>query len=554
VLSSKIFNAVCEISVRWNACALQVGSIVETTNDGNSRRFPLCSICQSNDSSSMRPVCLTVRAAQITLRFFMVARLTWRHALALLLLTAATIALHGYQLGEQDQFVYLPAIKFHVDPGLYPGGTDIFLTQTKWTLFDEMVAYSIRLTRLPFDWAIFLWHTLSVWLLLLGCLQITRRCFADPAAQWAGVAGVAALFLLTVAATMLELVDPHLHPRTLATAFVLLAFAATLDRSPRAFLWLACAAVTHPLMAAYGAFHLLFQVLPLRGPFLSACFVSATAPQLSAGGGNPAWREVLQTRWFLFPLRWPWFAWFGVVVPLGLLAWWSTLRDNTASPLLRRVSRRLFISGTLGALGGILISVVPQLERLVPAEPMRTLHLVNLMVVLLGMGLLGQHVLRRKPLRWIGVFLPLCAIMLYAQIQIHPASAHIDWPGRSSQNRWVQAFDWVRQNTPRDARFALDPRYMERPGEGFHSFGALAERAQMFDYSKDRGVVATWPALASAWQEQMGDLQNWRNFQREDFLRLREKYRVTWVVVERPAPEGISCPYANDAVAVCAVE
>ncbi len=484
----------------------------------------------------------------------MAARLTWRHALALLLLTAAAIALHGYQLGEQDQFVYLPAIKFHVDPTLYPGGTDIFLTQTKLTLFDEVVAYSIRLTRLPFDWAIFLWHAFSIWLLLLGCFQINRRCFSDSAAQWAGVAGVAALFLLTVAATMLELVDPHLHPRTLATAFLLLSFAATLDRSPRALLWLACAAVTHPLMAAYGAFHLAFQVLPLRAPLMSAGLLAATAPQLSAGADNPAWHEVLQTRWFLFPLRWPWFAWFGVVVPLGLLGWWSTLRDKTASSLLRRVCGRLFVSGTLGTLGGVLISVIPQFERFVPAEPMRTLHLVNLITVLLGMGLLGEHVLARKPLRWLAVFLPLCTIMLYAQIQLHPASAHMDWPGHASQNKWVQAFDWVRQNTPRDARFALDPHYMERPGEGFHSFGALAERAQMFDYSKDRGVVATWPALAPAWREQMHDLENWKNFRREDFLLLRGKYRVTWVIVEEPAPTGLPCPYANEAVLVCRIE
>ncbi|HEV8384878.1 MAG TPA: hypothetical protein VGQ11_08405, partial [Candidatus Acidoferrales bacterium] len=467
--------------------------------------------------------------------------------------TAGAIALHGYQFGEQDQFVYLPAIKYHVDPSLYPGGTDIFLTQTKLMVFDEIVALSIRATRLPFDWAIFLWHAFSIWLLLLGCFQINRRLFVDSAAQWAGVAGVAALFLLAVAATMLELVDPHLHPRTLATAFLLLSFASVLNRSWRALLWLACAFLVHPLMAAYGAFHLVFQVLPWSAPLMSAVIAASAVPQVAAGK-NAAWHELLQTRWFLFPLRWPWYAWFGVVVPLGLVAWWSTLREQTASPLLRSVSGRLFISGTLGTIGGILITVVPQLERLVPAEPMRTLHLVNLMTVLLGMGLLGQHFLQRKLLRWTAVFAPLCAIMLYSQIQLHPASAHIDWPGRASQNKWVQSFDWVRLNTPRDARFALDPRYMERPGEGFHSFGALAERAQMFDFSKDRGVVATWPALAPAWRQQMDDLQNWKNFRREDFLRLRGKYRVTWVVVERPAPAGLPCPYANEAVSVCKIE
>jgi hypothetical protein len=45
----------------------------------------------------------------------------------------------------------------------------------------------------------------------------------------------------------------------------------------------------------------------------------------------------------------------------------------------------------------------------------------------------------------------------------------------------VEAFDWVKANTPVDAYFVLDPHYMEREGEDFHGFRGLAERSQTAD-------------------------------------------------------------------------
>jgi hypothetical protein len=355
---------------------------------------------------------------------------------------------------------------------------------------------------------------------------------------------------------MLELVDTHLHPRNLATACLVLSLAGVLERRWSAPLWFACAALMHPTMALAGGWHLVFQLWPGKAPRVAPASV-LSLPLLQGAGssaGSGAWREVLETRWFLFPLRWPWFAWMGVVVPLALLAWWSRLRDDQATAALRRVSARLLWSGGLGTLGGVLITVTPGLERLVPSEPMRVLHLLTLLVVLLGGGLLGQHVLKTKAWRWAALFLPLCAVMFYSQRQLHRAGPHIDWPGGAPANAWAQAFQWIRQNTPRDARFALDPRHMELPGEGAYSFSALAERSRMMDYSKDRGVAATWPELAPEWRKQMRDLRGWENFRREDFLRLKRQYGVTWVVLERHSSAQLDCPYANDAVKVCRME
>ena len=472
--------------------------------------------------------------------------------LGVLLLTVGAVALHGYHYGVEDQFVYLPALQIQLDPSLFPHDAQFFLLQTRLGLFDEIVATSVRLTGLPLDWLVFLWHVATICFLLLGCLAVARRCFVDRRAQWAGVALVAVMLLLTCAGTLLYIADQYLHPRTPATAALLFALAAVLDRKPRAVLWLVVAAVFHPTMALCGAFHLLFQAWNM--PQLAGVGLLLPLPAWLAEPNNHVWKDVLHTRWFLYPLRWPWYAWIGVVAPLALLAWFARLARRDGQPVIEHVSRRLLVSSATGVVIGVLLSVLPGYERMVPVEPMRVLHLMMLLTVLLGGGLLGHHVLRDRPVRWAVAFVPLIVVMLYAQFRLYPGSPHIEWPGRVARNSWVQAFDWIRGNTPKDALFALDPRHLESPGEDFHSFRALAQRSMLADYSKDRGIAATWPELANTWRDQVRAREKWREFRLEDFRRLRKQYGVTWVIVERPGVAGLECPYANEAGMVCRVE
>lgn len=67
-----------------------------------------------------------------------------------------------------------------------------------------------------------------------------------------------------------------------------------------------------------------------------------------------------------------------------------------------------------------------------------------------------------------------------------------------------------------------------------------------------------FPPLSVQWKEQIDDQKNWKQFGKEDFEHLRQKYGVSWVVVEQPgpsqqAPTGLDCPYENSAVRVCRV-
>ncbi|MGH9561444.1 MAG: hypothetical protein ACRD3S_08310 [Terracidiphilus sp.] len=117
----------------------------------------------------------------------------------------------------------------------------------------------------------------------------------------------------------------------------------------------------------------------------------------------------------------------------------------------------------------------------------------------------------------------------------------------------MQAFAWIRTNTPVDAYFALDPYYLEQPGEDFHSFRALAERSQLADAVKDTAVVTQVPELGPIWSSQVAAQQGWRNFKLADFERLKTAFGVNWALVAWPQPAGLDCRWHNDQLAVCQI-
>jgi hypothetical protein len=47
------------------------------------------------------------------------------------------------------------------------------------------------------------------------------------------------------------------------------------------------------------------------------------------------------------------------------------------------------------------------------------------------------------------------------------------------------------------------------------------------------------------------DRDGWENFGLADFARLKQKYGVTWTILEASHPATLECPYRNAAVRVC---
>lgn len=485
-------------------------------------------------------------------------------------LTVLALFIHGYHLGVEDQAIYLPAIKKVIDPSLYPHDSELFMPQTSLTLFGKSIGFLVQRTHLSCAIVLFVVYVLSLFLILLGCLKLARRLFHEQHAQWAATCMVASLLTIPVAGTALYIVDEYLHPRTLATVAVIFtlvtAFPGETPGEPvgrtrlrpvrllSMFLLLAAAALVHIQMAFYGA--LLIAFLLIRMPRSAETLMAAPFFSLKSlwEPGTAAWLKAARTRTEDYLLLWHWYEWLGVVAPLAILEWFARVARRHSLPRVEYLSRRLALFSLFGLAAGMAITIPARFERLTPYQPLRTFQMVYLLLFLLAGGFAGKWLLRKSAWRWLVLFIPLGFGMCYAQLQLYPNSPHIEWPGARNPNPWVHAFLWIRNNTPRDAYFALDPRFMELPDEDFRGFRAIAERSRMAGDDKDPAVVTMVPTAASIWLKQSVDLENWKNFTVKDFRLLRRKFGVNWVVLEQPGVPGMDCPYQNSLVRVCRIE
>ena len=480
----------------------------------------------------------------------------------LLLLAFCALMVHGYHPGVEDAEIYLPGIKKQLNPALYPHNSAFFASHARMTLFPNLMAWSIRISHLPVDWALFLWQWFSIFLLLLGCWHLGRLAFRDALARWGGVALIAALLTIPVAGTALYVMDEYLSTRSFSTPAVLFVLVNAIDRKfLRALLWAVFTGMIHPLMAVFGASYVvLFLWMNRRQPeMLSSSRVEATSALLLLPLGlfpplTDAYREVLTTRPYFFLLQWRWYEWVGIFAPLALLWLIRWIARSQDLPRLEAMSSATVIFGLIFFCVSLIITIPARLANFAELQPMRSLHLIYILLFVSLGGLLAQWILRDHVWRWTLLFLPLCAGMWYAQRQLFPATPHVEWPGAKPKNEWVQAFLWIRQNTPREAYFGLDPNYMVLAGEDQHGFRAIAERSRLADVGKDSGAVTMFPALAETWRQQVRAQQGWKSFQASDYRRLQQMFGVNWVVLQRPAVVGLSCPYQNNAVLVCHLE
>jgi hypothetical protein len=477
------------------------------------------------------------------------------------LLTAGALIVEGYHPGVEDDAVYLSAIQRRLHPGLYPHDFQLFTLQMQASVFDKLMAAWVRLTHLPVAVSELLGQCLAAFFLLWACYALARRCFSTPAGRWASVALVGALFTLPVAGTALYIFDQYLHPRAIATVFVLWAIPLVLDRRfVLAGILLAAGVVMHPIMGVFGLSYCFILWIAGQRARKSIDAPAHALPALSIAplwifeGPSAAWRQALNTRDYYFIGRWTWYEWLGTIAPIFILWAMARYARRANRPTMARLAGCAAIYASFQLAVACVVLVTPALIRLTPMQPMRYLHLVYLFMAVLGGGLIGENLLRGHAWRWVALFVPLAAGMLIAQRALFPGTEHLELPGIASHNPWLRAFTWVRANTPVDAYFALDPYYMQLPGEDYHSFRALAERSELADAVKDAAVATQVPDLAPQWLEQTQAASGWRHFQKRDFLHLERQFGVNWIVVQGSGVEGLDCPYKNEAVAVCRLQ
>jgi hypothetical protein len=481
----------------------------------------------------------------------------------LLLVTVGALLVHGYHPYAEDAEIYMPGVEKILRPGLFPAGQEFFASHASLTIFPNLIAFSLRVTHLPMETGLFLWHLASIFLLLLACWELSSLFFPSARARWAGVCLVAALLTIPVAGTALYILDQYLNPRNLAAFAAIFAVARILEKKyVRAALWLVFAGSVHPLMAVFAfsfcGLLVIMERFQRKGSAANVDAVRALAILLPFGisldpPASPAYHAAAMRHGFHYIQRWEWYEQFGILAPVALFWWFARIARARQWRRLELVCWALIVYDLVYFFAVLVVDLPARFESLARLQPLRSLHLLYILMFLIMGGLLGEFVLKNRVWRWVALFVPLGVGMFVAQRDLFSASAHIEWPGVAPKNEWAQAFVWVRDNTPVDAVFALDPDFMQIRGEDTTGFRCLAQRSRLADLSKDSGAVSMFPPLAEEWWTEVQAQTPWKSFRTEDFVRLKNKYGVSWVVVQQPGVGGLDCAYQNAAVRVCRI-
>jgi len=513
-------------------------------------------------------------------------------------LTLFALAADGYHPYAEDGGLYMAGVKRLLDPAMYPRGTAFVLEPMRRSLFAPAIAGMARAldmtpeagTHRGLPLLLLALHLASVWLTLFAGWLLAARCWpgrnGGSAARAGAVVLLACWLALPVAGTALLLMDPYLTARSFSTPAMVLALVGALDMTEGAgtdakqrrrgvYLWagsIALAATMHPLMAAY-AFGATLMLSCMRSPRRSvqgwgtaALGVSAVALaqtlQMTTKPESADYLRVAMTRTYWFPAAWSWYELAGLAAPLAILtifAWGRrsmTARHESAprNSADRALTRMAVTVGATAWMVAALFARAGAATHLVARmQPLRAFQIVYLVMLLVLGAMLGERMLGRSAWRWAAAMVLLGGAMLGAERTAFPGSNHLEMPWVEARNPWVQAFLWVRANTPKDALFALDADYINAPGEDAQCFRAIAERSALPDYSKDGGEASIAPEMTPAWMSGQAAQRGLSALATTDRERVAALGRlgVTWVVLQAGAATSFDCPYANAAVRVC---
>ena len=482
--------------------------------------------------------------------------LTDRPAVILALLTPAVLLVHGYHPLADDGAVYATGIKKLANPALYQPDAVFALSPTRLSIFAHVLAGVLR-WGLPLPALLLVCHVASIFLFLLGSWKVAARIFREQNARWGAVLLAACCFTLPVAGTSLSIMDPYVTARSFSTPFMLFALAAVLDEQwVTCGLWLALAALLHPLMACYAAVAAITLVLTKHRMWRSLSLLAVLGWVLSAvifmvtrhADPGVAYNRAALSRSYFFLSSWRWYEYLGLLMPLLLLG------IAGAAKRAPWPTRTLAISATI--LGGCaLLASMCFVHRsgsllLARLQVLRAFHFVYVAGVLLAGGMLARLAQQQKRII-AALYGAVLLIMFAAQRITYPASSHVEWPGLTPRNPWQQSFLWIRNNTSEDAIFALDNDYIEWPGEDAQGFRATAERSAVADYFKDGGIASNFRLAAIPWWQGSQATKQLNSATDEQRLARLWPLGVTWIVLPAQANTGFPCPFTNASVRVC---
>lgn len=248
-------------------------------------------------------------------------------------LILATLNAGGYRYGASDQAFYQPAVTKQLDPSLFPRDTPVLAAQTDLTLADEVIASIVRTTGASIPTVFFALYAAALALCGVGVWMIGTHLYAHT---WTTIALLTAATLRhAIARSGTNTLEGYFQPRLLAYGLGAAAIAAFLrGRLVLVGILLMLGAIVHPTTALWFGVWLAAAAMVheprLRTSGLAAAIATAAAAAWALTAGplagrlaimDPAWRAMLETKTYLFPLEWPAYAWLINLGYIPVIAW-----------------------------------------------------------------------------------------------------------------------------------------------------------------------------------------------------------------------------------------
>jgi hypothetical protein len=449
----------------------------------------------------------------------------------------------GYRYGASDQAFYAPAILERIDPALYPRDSELIRSQARLTLVDDVLGPVARLAGLPLPALFAVLQIATLGLLVLAATQIGGFLYRT---RWATLALLAALTLRhAITRSGTNTLEGYFHPRQLAFAIGALAVAGFLrGRSIATFAMIALATALHPTTGLWFAIWLGVGTL-LGDPRLrrllalvAAGCTLAAAWALYAGplAGrivrmDEAWLETLAAKDYLFPLRWPAFAWLINLGYVPLIAWIYRRRRDAG---LLAPREGAFVAGCVSLVLVFAVAIPLNAARVALAiqlQPARIFWMLDFLAVIYVVWAIAEGVTPRLVrARAVAVGLALVSAARGAYIML------VEFPERKiaqvsvSDDDWGRAMAWARASESGSGWLA-DPGHAARYGT---SVRVAAMRDVFVEAIKDGAVGMYDRTVALRTRDRVDALGEFTALTPERARALATEYGLDYLVTEQP--------------------
>jgi hypothetical protein len=452
----------------------------------------------------------------------------------------ATLNSGGYRYGASDQAFYQPAVLTALDPELFPRDRVVLSAQTGLTTAEEFIAGVVRATgaSLPSVFA-----ALYLGALVLFAWALLRVAGHLYRTHWAGMALLAAMTLRhAIARSGTNTLEGYFHPRLVAYAIGAAAVAAFLRGGGRAPVLLVLgAAAVHPTTALWFAVWLSAAATiaepAWRGRLAAVLFLGAAASLWVLTAGPLAgrlsimddeWRRMLAQKDYLFPLRWPAYAWLLNIGYLPVILW--IFRRRRQAGLLAPRERAL----VLGSFSLALIFVVALALHAVGVtlafqlQPARVFWMFDFLAVVYGVWAVAEWItpsVRRAQLATAAIVAFSVARGLYVVAAAERPAVQLTIP----TDDWGQAMAWAR-TTDKRSGFLADPMHAVRYGTSLRVAG---ERDVFVEAVKDAALGIYDRRVAVRTDERVRAISGYDRLTPTDARRLGTQYDLDFMVTEQ---------------------